>query len=379
MITKFFIITLIIVKDVCSQQCQLSAANMNKSWVFAVATPLNKVELLHRDILQDQEQLYLICKNNDVIRLRCNHGRMSNIPAGARCSRRIKATINPIDNEKCRQNNGQMYDIRYALPIGEGVQSLYQVCYSGNFEAPIYSRHLVYRFNLAASPYQRPQFVTGGVVSQSRADSFETANIFNSFVRLLGYAQNYVKSPRVGDRIMDRGHLVNSQDFLTYDQMDETFKYINVMAQFGSINRSNWKKIENWIHKLPHTGTETFVEVVTGTFGVLELPHSQTQRPTPMFLMANNKNPIPKWSYKVAKYEGKCHAFVTYNNPFGRPNLSESPCVSVPCPLYLNFNNTITEGGASDCCDPYRLAVIVGDQANLCRANTSRKRIRPHS
>ncbi|XP_075157953.1 salivary endonuclease-like [Haematobia irritans] len=201
--------------------------------------------------------------------------------------------MTPLENvEPCRLKDGQMYDIRYNLPIGRTSISLYQVCYNKAREEAVYSHHLVYGSTIAASTYQRPQFVTGNVVDQARANSFEAANVYNAFVGLLGPNQEYVKSTSQSDRIIDRGHLANSQDFLTYDQMDETFKYINVIPQFASINRSNWKRLENWVHNLPQ-GMQ-YAEVITGTYGVLELEHSQSKKMTPMFQPLLSLAPINK-------------------------------------------------------------------------------------
>ncbi|XP_013117748.1 uncharacterized protein LOC106095054 [Stomoxys calcitrans] len=365
MLTKFVaIVILIIAKDVWGKQCRLNAKNMDRKWIYAVKNPANKYELLHTEMLKDQQKIFLICKSIKMIQLQCKKGKVSSIPPSITCSRRMRATITAIANEAaCLQKGGAMYDVRYTLPTGKRVLSLYQVCYNKNTEEAIYSRHRAYGFRLSASTYKRPQFATGGVVSVARADSFEFGNVYNSFVRLLGSGQDYIKSANLSDRVMERGHLANSQDFLTYDQMDETFKYVNVMPQFGSINRRNWKRIENWIHNLPKNNQ--YAEVVTGGFEVLELPHSKTRKSTPMYLMVNNKNPIPKWTYKVVKYNGVCHAFVTYNNPYTNTVASNSPCLAVPCPTGLTFNPDLGSG-PSNCCNLRYLVQKVGQQAALC-------------
>lgn len=338
---------------------------MDKRWIYAVRPTPNSWDVLHTDFLVDQQKLFLICDNTSTaIELQCNHGVMTSIPANANCARRIKASVTPIANDNsCRLKGGEMYNVRYVLQ-GDFNISLYHICYRRSNERSIYAHHLAYGFNLAASSYQRPQFLLSGIVSRQRADSFEARNVYEAFVRLLGPQQRYTNSSR--DVILDRGHLVNSQDFLSYDQMDETFKYVNVMPQFSGINRSNWKRIENWIHNLPEKNK--YAEVVTGNYGTLELQHSQSNNSIPMFLMSDHKNPISKWIYKVVKYNGECYVFITLNNPYSttsNTNGGSILCQNTPCPTNIKLNSDVGSG-LSYCCNYRNFVRKVGQHAALC-------------
>lgn len=338
---------------------------MDRNWIYAIKTPMNTWDVLHTDYIKDQTSLHLLCKTMTNNReLFCNHGRIeerTNMKPTPTCTERIRANVSLLINEiSCLRMKGELYNVYYTLL--SNTISLYKVCYSKVTEQALYSRHKSYGFNLAASTYMRPSFSRNNIVSRERELSFQAANIYNAFVKLLGPKQPYISNNRT--LILERGHLVNSQDFPTYDQMDETFKYVNVMPQFRGSNRSNWKRIENWIHSLP--ASNTYADVVTGSFDILRLPHSQTNTMIPMYLMDNEKNLIPLWSYKVVKYGGMCYAFVTLNNDFNtNPNTSTPYCRSIACPRGLQFNMA-PDSGISYCCNYNHFVRNIGRHAVLC-------------
>ncbi|XP_065365096.1 uncharacterized protein LOC135958149 [Calliphora vicina] len=365
MFLKIFTI-LITIQGMLAQNCQLNATHMDRKWIYATRPTRTTWDVLHTDYIKDQTTLHLIC--NTMLNGRelfCNHGEFQERTISKsiiNCAGRIKANIVMLTNvNACRSKGGELYQVRYTLPDGSIIR-LYDVCYNRLKEQSLYSRHKSYGFNLAASTYVRPAFSRGNVVSRERELSFQAANIYNAFVRLLGAQQKYVPDNKT--LILERGHLTNSQDFPTYDQMDETFKYVNVMPQFRGSNRSNWKRIENWIHNLP--APNKYAEVVTGSFDILRLSHSERPQQVPMYLMANEKNPIPLWSYKVVKYDNICYAFVTLNNDFNTdPQISTPYCRSVPCPDGLQFNSA-PNSGVSYCCNYNQFVRNIGRHAALC-------------
>uniref|UniRef100_A0A1I8PS25 DNA/RNA non-specific endonuclease/pyrophosphatase/phosphodiesterase domain-containing protein n=1 Tax=Stomoxys calcitrans TaxID=35570 RepID=A0A1I8PS25_STOCA len=365
MIIQFAIIMWLVAKDVWGQQCQLDASNMNRKWIYAIKTPSNQYDLLHTNTLEDGQTLYLICKEDDIIQLKCNRGIMDRIPDGSKCMNGIKyQEIQVINEVPCFQRNrGEIYDIRYTLARSGTTLSIYQVCYSKLSEEAIYSRHKTYGLSLSSYAYNRPTFAVGSVTGPTRAESFEAANVYASFVSLLGNGQRFITSNSPSNRVIDRGHLVNVQDLLTYDQKDATMNYINVIPQFTSVNIKNWKIIENWVHGLPKNGE--YVSVLTGTFEVLELEHSITGQPTKIYLMKNSKNPIPKYIYKVINRNGVCTVIVTHNNPFTAQFGNHVACRPIACPDSLVFSR-VADSGASNCCDYNQFVHNIGFHAKLC-------------
>lgn len=339
---------------------------MDRKWIYATKANNSSWDILHTNYVKDQTSLYLICSSvHNGREMLCNRGLMQERNATgstASCSRRIRAETVSVENENfCRRQGGEFYQVRYTLPAGT-IVTLYEVCYNKLSEQPLYTRHKSYGFVMPASTYNRPTFSRGNVVSRARELSFQAAHVYNTFVHLLGDRQAFVPTNKT--LILDRGHLVNSQDFLTYDQMDETFKYINVVPQFRGSNRSNWKRIENWIRNL--ASSSTYAQVVTGTIGVLSLPHSVTGQDISMYLMADKKNPIPLWLYKVVQYAGICYAFVTLNNDFNaNAQINTNACAIVQCPDGLQFS-TAAASGISYCCNYRHFVRSIGRHAVLC-------------
>lgn len=342
-----------------AQQCNLGATQMDKRWVYMFGNTI-----LHTDFIPDKGILDLVCtEKNDRIRLLCNRGTLQSWPANADCTNRKKASV-ITDNVKCSANNmhGVLYKVEYKWQDGT-TDFLYEVCYSSSAETVLYARHKTYGFNLPVSNYKRPTFAQSGVVSRQRADSFSSSSIYKKFNALLGPKQKYVTSEF--DFAVQRGHLANSQDFVSFDQMDETFKYINVIPQFRGSNLGNWKTLENWVHMLP--AKTKYANVVTGTIGILTLPHSKIRsRKVPIYLMANRKNPMPLWIYKVVEYNGECYAFVSLNNESKKilPPII-TMCKKTTCPKGLVFSRK-RESGASYCCDYNYFVSRVGKHAKLC-------------
>ncbi|XP_065364791.1 uncharacterized protein LOC135957888 [Calliphora vicina] len=365
MLLKLLTILVIIQEGVLAKNCKLTSDDMDKKWIFATRPTRTTWDVLHTDNIKDQSTLYLVCKSMTRVRqILCKNGKLVEKKTPKfKCPGRIKADValQPVQNS-CRRMGGDMYEVRYTLP-GKNIIPLYEVCYSKRNEQALYSIHKSYGFNLAASTYKRPSvFKKDNIVSRERELSFQAANIYNSFVRLLGDKQKYVADNTT--LVLERGHLVNSQDFPTYDQMDETFKYVNVMPQFRGSNRRNWKRIENWIHNLP--ARNRYAVVVTGSFDILSLTHSTSKVNIPMYLMPNNKNPIPLWTYKVVKYANMCYAFVTLNNDYNKNvKISTYYCRSVACPRGLTFNSE-PDSGVSYCCNYNQFVRSIGRHAALC-------------
>lgn len=187
------------------------------------------------------------------------------------------------------------------------------------------------------------QFTTDRIITVRDAASYQAKSIFQRFKNLLGSQQNYLTSESA--IVIDRGHLVPSGDFIFESNMIATFKYINLIPQFSTINRGNWKSVENYIRKLiDETGKG---RITTGAFGILALK-DQNQNQVPIYLQDNNKNPIPKWIFKMFSNDIESVVFLTYNNIFDL-NRPSADCRTTSCPI--NLKNS-PESGFTFCCDP---------------------------
>jgi len=86
------------------------------------------------------------------------------------------------------------------------------------------------------------EFVADEMFSPQEAAAYMKSNIYFAFKCIYGDGQSYLPNPR--SLVINRGHLVASADFLFSDQMGSTFRYLNVVPQFKSINDGNWEKID---------------------------------------------------------------------------------------------------------------------------------------
>ncbi|BFF92374.1 uncharacterized protein DMAD_10448 [Drosophila madeirensis] len=129
--------------------------------------------------------------------------------------------------------------------------------------------------------------------------------------------------------IFARGHLAPVGDFVFEKDIRLTSKYINVVAQFASINNGNWKIIENWVRRQLTSRTFDVLKVCTGALHVLQLSDTRGNWKDTS-LLAPNKNPIPKWMYKIVSHISEAHfVFLTYNNVRPTPESGTQICMYV--------------------------------------------------
>ncbi|EDV91074.1 GH16223 [Drosophila grimshawi] len=302
----------------------------------------------------------MICNISDVEYTTCQqNGDMSPPLPITDCSKLMKGIVEVVSDEICPFT---MYRVGYKLS-NELFLELYRSCYDVPNQTAHFVIHQAYPIT---SPAPRPDqsFTTDGVITGAMAATFQASSIFETFKTLLGSNQNYIASP--SDIVFNRGHLVPSADFGFDSQMRLTFKYLNVVAQFGSINRGNWKTLETWIRNQLNNGNFEVLNICTGGFGVLQLPHSITGELISIYLNPPSGNAVPEWLFKtVCDGNNNSYAFLTYNNIFNLTKPTPN-CQQVACPATLQFVDT-KEAGFSFCCDLNDfLTKNVPHLANVC-------------
>ncbi|KAI8044218.1 hypothetical protein M5D96_000369, partial [Drosophila gunungcola] len=180
-------------------------------------------------------------------------------------------------------------------------------------------------------------FDQDGLISAADAASFQLSSIYNRFVYLFGSGQPYIASPQ--SLSFDRGHLTPVADYTFPNVLRQTNKYLNVVPQFYSINRSNWKIVENWVRD-----QKQVLNVCTGALGVLELGNTQ-------IYLAPGKNPVPRWTYKIVHRANTNQKYVILTSNNGWETQMPNPasvCRVIACPSSLKPTGT----GFTFCCDP---------------------------
>lgn len=190
------------------------------------------------------------------------------------------------------------------------------------------------------------EFTTDEIVTPAVAAGYMKRYIYNVFRDIFGQSQRYIPDARA--LIINRGHLVASADFLFIDQMSSTFRYLNIVPQFKTINDGNWEKIERWVRdQLIRT---SHFRIKTGGIDVLSLSN-ENDRVCDAYL-AGNKLPVPQWMYKIVldSVGNRIYVFLAYNSIFRRerpPALNI--CQPITCPISLPDN---AHDGFIFCCDP---------------------------
>ncbi|KAM8705466.1 hypothetical protein ACLKA7_009854 [Drosophila subpalustris] len=241
-----------------------------------------------------------------------------------------------------------MYSI--GIEIENEFHELYRACYDKENVRSHFSEATIYWKNIHPGLANRPIFATDELITQAQAASFDKRNIYKTFKAIYGTAQNYITNDN--EVVINRGHLTASSDMLFSDQMSSTFKLLNVVPQFRSINDGNWLQIEHWVgNNIPQNSV---VHVRTGAFGVLSLLDFKPNRSLkPAYLIpSKQQNPVPEWMYKIVRDANNhlLHVFLTYNNIYN-PTKPPAPecCKTVGCPLRLQDSHEL---GFTYCCDP---------------------------
>ncbi|KAH8294957.1 hypothetical protein KR018_004728, partial [Drosophila ironensis] len=329
--------------------------------VFTNVDVAGNYELKRVEQVRTGEVLSMFCQPNDVVKTTCQANSTFSIPLPQRCNNPIGTTTEIVADPSC---SATMYSVGYT--INNRRLELYRACFDRGSVKALFTSHQTYHKTIreytdlvsssqkiqlvvfTATERSCPAITTDGVVSDADGINYNPANVYNTFRRILGRNQRYIRNDR--DTIIVRGQLTPWTDFLFGDQICATFKYVNVVPLFKSIADANWQNIERWVRS--SIGAGSHLRIKTGASGILSLASSdRRRRQRRIFLSSNDKNPVPEWIYKVVRTAANQPqtVFLTYNNIFAtrRPAVPRF-CRSVPCPLTLA--NTAA-AGYTFCCN----------------------------
>ncbi|KAH8362785.1 hypothetical protein KR084_000943, partial [Drosophila pseudotakahashii] len=324
--------------------CQLTQADIQTDRIFAQIQYSNSFELLLRDRLYTFEDMFMLCDANGfdtVFHTICQPDGTFDPPLlRSNCGVPIEPSVEEIVDSSCEHT---MFLVGFWF--GTTFMELYRNCYDVKTATAHFSINKVYP-NYLSSDRPLTGFDRDNIISAVEADSFQKKNIYQRFKALLGPRQPYIAS--IQSSSFDRGHLTPVADYFFPRIMKQTNKYLNVVPQYYSTNRGNWKTVENWVRRIVKEIPDDFLNVCTGSLGVLELNNNH-QQPTQIYL-APSKIRVPRWTYKIIR-SGVYKKYVILTSNSGwetyRPNAS-SVCREVSCPLSFYP----TETGYTFCCDP---------------------------
>ncbi|KAH8400762.1 hypothetical protein KR009_000776, partial [Drosophila setifemur] len=308
--------------------------------IFTYRDSAGAIQLQRRETVPSGVSLLMFCSATDMVEAQCLDNGQFSVPLPMRCGNPMMPILSKIWDNDCP---GTLFVVGYFLERRN--LELYRTCFDEGRGRVLYSQSDVYFKSFFP---KRPfvDFLTDEMFSPREASSYMKSNIYFAFRCIYGDGQHYLPNPRA--LVINRGHLVASADFLFVDQMCSTFRYLNVVPQFKSINDGNWEKIERWLRS--QVPQESYFRVKTGGLGILSLPDANGVL-QPAFL-AGSKIPVPEWTYKVVRdVSGNgLYVFLTYNNTFlrERPQVLDF-CQPVPCPVSLPNS---PDEGYTFCCDP---------------------------
>ncbi|XP_001989630.2 uncharacterized protein LOC6563174 [Drosophila grimshawi] len=329
-------------------QCMITRRNIEQAnGVYTFTDRSNNIQLLRTANVASGALITLRCRQNEVYRTTCQRNRRFRpaLPVNCRNPRNVP-DVSPLPHTD-RACPTLMYVVGHTF--NNRMLELYRTCYNPQTVRAYFSDVTLYPKTISPT---RPnvRFTTDQLITPAQASSYLTRNIFRTFGRIYGQNQQYIRNNR--DLVINRGHLTASSDFLFGDQAAGTFKYLNVVPQFQSINDGNWRFIEEWVRtQIP---SNSVLNVRTGALGVLSLADSSSRRTLRQaYLAGPNQNPVPTWMYKIVRdaTNRPLHAFITYNNVFVRARPRQPANCQTPIPCPLNLRNTAAMG-YTYCCDP---------------------------
>ncbi|XP_062123746.1 uncharacterized protein LOC133837103 [Drosophila sulfurigaster albostrigata] len=310
-----------------------------------------KIQIQRFPSFDEGHNLTLHCLNQrkiSVMNLECDDG-IVNPKDPEKCDAPIHAKVEETDaDQTCPAT---MY--RIGIVIENEFFELYRACYDKVKVQSHFSDAVIYWKPIhPKSP--RPFFDADNLINQMQVASFGAGKVYATFKSIYGIKQNYIKLDinKRAELVIDRGHLTAAGDMTFYDQMYSTFKYLNVVPQFNSINNGNWLQIEHWVgNNIPH---KNVLHVRTGALGILSLLNFKKRRTLkPAYLIPDKEqNPVPEWMYKIVRNmkDELLHVFLTYNNIFQKTKPTAHKCCKVmACPLKLEDSATL---GFTYCCNP---------------------------
>uniref|UniRef100_D3TQB6 Mitochondrial endonuclease n=1 Tax=Glossina morsitans morsitans TaxID=37546 RepID=D3TQB6_GLOMM len=359
----FLIVALILLQGAFETlaDCRLTQAQLRNEQRLIVTYSNNAFDLIRHPTVREGTTLFMICNQNDITTVDCANNRFNRRLPLPGCNNPIQPVreLIPYDISCAFQS----YRIAYTVTLRNRphVFELYRVCFENARYRTLFTVTTVSQFFLPrADGYT---FNPDDIFTAAVFASYNKRDIFNTFERLLGPNQRFF-GRNEDERRIDRGHLTAAGDFMTNNMIRNTFRMINVIPQFHSINNGNWREIEEWARN----GNNAPARVCSGAFDmVVHLPNRRNTL-VPIYLRGTNSIPIPLWTYKIVKNRSKQRtAFLQYNNIHDNhmpPTIPrEIGCVVVECPLTLTRSSAL---GYTFCCEPLHFKRNFHFQSEWC-------------
>ncbi|XP_043655075.1 uncharacterized protein LOC122621310 [Drosophila teissieri] len=306
-------------------------------------------DIQRSDIVEIGHFVHLLCNDGKILEVfECISGSVFSPALSSKACAPPNPVVVEVKDTSCIIPS-TMYAVGYTF--NGNFMELYRNCYNANSLAFQHSIYKTYRFqNNIERPENCPWMsdeLSGGFNGAYKGEKTQAC-----FVTNLGAIQPQCK--------FDRGHMTPASAFISKALKESTFRYLNAIPQYRGVNRGKWKVVETWVNKMVRgmyddapTRTYDVLKVCIGALGVHRLKHTTSNNMIPIYLLDNNKIPVPEWMYKIVSHlSGDKWVMLTYNDIVSpSDNALKAICNVKPCHPGLHF--TATDTGHTVCCDPY--------------------------
>ncbi|XP_037731032.1 uncharacterized protein LOC119561448 [Drosophila subpulchrella] len=300
-------------------------------------------DIQHSDIVANGQSIYLLCNGGvEPTKFQCQSDNNFDPPLNTvMCSAPFEPSVVNVPDTSC-PSPFLTYAVGYH--VSGRFMELYRNCFDAQHLALQHSIYKVYRHENTAPRPNSPwnsDGISGGFDSAYEGKATQACLQTN-----LGAKQPQCR--------FDRGHMTPASAFMFTELKRTTFRYLNAIPQYAGVNRGYWRTIEGWVNSLVMGRNYDVLKVCTGALGVHRLKHKNSNKFISIFLLDNDKIPVPEWMYKIVSHlSGDKWVILTYND-FNEPSqqaLDQMLCQPVNCHPNLHPNKRGV--GYTVCCEPY--------------------------
>ncbi|XP_043655034.1 uncharacterized protein LOC122621281 [Drosophila teissieri] len=303
-------------------------------------------DIQRSDIVEIGHSVHLLCNGGHISpALECKSNNVFSPALSSAACAPAKPVVIVVSDTSCSPPSS-MYAVGYTF--NGNFMELYRNCYDHNSLAFQHSIYKTYRYVNSASrphpPWESDQ-LSGGFDNAYEGRATQACLLTN-----LGASQPQCK--------FDRGHMTPASAFISKALKESTFRYLNAIPQYQGVNRGKWKTVETWVNNMvrgmyDETRTYDVLKVCIGALGVHRLKHNRNNNMIPIYLLDNNKIPVPEWMYKIVSHlSGHKWVMLTYNDRISPSDKAiEAICEVIPCHQGLQFTTRLA--GHTVCCEPY--------------------------
>lgn len=273
---------------------------------LVVACPQTEIEALQQEVVEAS------CVGDTVLLIDGQEFAMSDLGCASRPKEDLQKDLGSCGD------GGEESAIGFDV-VGYSFYELIRVCFDPVQETTLYSTHTIRGASIAAKDVNpdRPSFkVDSGYFTVD----VNSCYLQDSQIALMGDILGDSSVIDVSNSLyFARGHMTPDADFVTEQEEDATYYYINAVPQWQAFNNGNWKELEfNCRDLAASLGSD--LQIWSGGVGVLALEDTNNN-PVDIFLGltdAENVLPAPEVTWKVV-YDPSANegaAVVGANNPY---------------------------------------------------------------